>query len=104
MQELISLKYTSNGEERELRITNEACLKWKYVVDLISDDINRIAMLEEQYQGRPQDCLRQALIDDFINKKPRNYSQDWNGLIELLQDVGLESLAERVKYALTAGM
>ena len=41
------------------------------------------------------------MIEDFINKKPAEYSNDWNGLIELLDNVDLEALAGKVKYALT---
>ena len=36
----------------------------------------------------------------FIENKPEDYSQDWRGLIELLDDVDLKALAEKVKHAL----
>jgi hypothetical protein len=40
------------------------------------------------------------IIDYFVNKKPQGYTQDWNGLIELLDGVDLETLAKKVKHAL----
>ena len=40
-------------------------------------------------------------IENFINKKPQRYSQDWKGLIELLDDVRLETLAKKVKDAVS---
>ena len=100
LKELVRLKYTENGEDKKLQIIKEASYKWKDIASVLSDDPNRISVLEQQYPGRPQDCLRQTLIDDFINQKPDDYSQDWSGLIELLDDVDLKALAEKVKHAL----
>ena len=101
LQELTILKYTTHkGEKRRLSIINEACHKWKDIISLICDDSNRARVLEDEYRGKPHDCLRQALTDDFIGKKPQRYSHDWNGLIEVLEDVGLESVAEKANDAL----
>ena len=58
-----------------------------------------LTVLEQKYSNDPEECLRQTLIENFINKKPKKYTQDWNGLIELLEDVDLETLAEKVKDA-----
>ena len=99
LRKLIILEYTEEGEEKKVRIIKEASHNWKDIVSLISDDPNRVRTLELEHQGKPHDCLRQALIDDFINKKPADYSQDWRGLIKLLDNVDLEALAEKVKYA-----
>ena len=82
-----------------MSIVNEASHKWKDIVSLISDDPNRTRVLEEEYRGKPHDCLRQALTDDFIGKKPQNYSQSWSSLIEILEDFGLESVAKKVEDA-----
>ena len=97
---MIRLKYTEDGEEKKLHIIKEASHKWKDIAGVISDDPNRISVLEQQHPGRPQDCLRQTLLDDFINQKPEDYSQDWRGLMELLDDVDLKTLAEKIKHAL----
>ena len=102
LRELIVLKYDEEGETKRVSILNEASHKWKDVAGLICDDPNKTNTLEQQHPGRPYDCLRQALIDDFLNVKPEGYSQDWNGLIELLKDVCLQVLAEKVKRALTS--
>ena len=101
LQELTLLKYTtSGGEKGRLNIINEASSNWRDIVSLICDDPNRARVLEEEYRGNPYNCLRQALIDDFIGKKPQRYSQDWNGLIQMLEDVKLQSVAQEVKIAL----
>ena len=100
LKELMMLKYTEEGEEKKIRIIKEACHKWKDIASLICDEHNTISVLEQQHPGKPHDCLRQTLIDGFLNKEPTNYSHNWSGLIELLDNVDLEELAERVKHAL----
>lgn len=98
---MIILKYTEGGEEKKLRIIEEASHKWKDITGLINDNTNQISVLEQKHRGEPKECLRQTLIDDFINQKPENYSQDWKGLIELLDDVNLKTLAENIEHALS---
>ena len=68
---------------------------------MICSDTNKTSVLDEKYRGNSMDCLRQALNDNFINKKPQKYSQEWEGLIELLKDVGLQTLAKKVKEAIS---
>ena len=105
LDELLILKYKDKGEKRKLRIITDASHKWKNITNLIcGDSINVTNILEQKFRGDPEECLKQALVDNFISKKPRGYSQDWNGLIELLDDVDLETLAENVKYALSCNL
>ena len=101
LDELMILKYTDKGEKRKLRIIGRASHKWKDIASLICDDTNITSILEKQYQNDPNECLRQVFIHHFINKKPRKYSQDWSGLIELLDDIDLETVVEEVKRALS---
>ena len=101
LNELMTLKYKEKEEERKVRIIKEASHVWKDIASSICDDHNKISILEQQHPGKPHECLRQTFIDDFLNKKPVGYSQDWNGLIELLENVDLETLAEKVKHALS---
>ena len=101
LNELMMLKYTEKGEEKKICIIKEASHRWKDVASLICDNPRRVRELEDEHPGRPHDCLQQTLIDDFIIKKPADFSHNWSGLIELLDNVDLEELAERVKYALS---
>ena len=94
------LKYKERGETKSVHIIEEASHKWKDITSLICGDHNKVSVLEQQHLGNPHECLRQTFIDYFLNKKPAGYSQDWNGLIELLENVKLEVLAEKVKCAL----
>ena len=86
---------------QKIRIISEASHKWKDIANLICGDVNITSVLEQKCHGDPNECLKQTLINYFISKKPQGYTQDWNGLIELLDDVDLETLAEKVKHALS---
>jgi hypothetical protein len=101
LDELLILKYKDKGERRKLRIITDASHKWKNIANLVCGDINVTSVLEQKCRGDPEECLKQTFIENFISKKPQGYSQDWNGLIELLDDVGLERLSESVNYALS---
>ena len=101
LDELLILKYTDKGERKKLRIINEARHKWRDITHLICGDANITSVLEQTYHSDPSECLKQTFINNFISKKPQKYSQDWNGLIEILDDVSLETLAENVKQALS---
>ena len=100
LKELMMLKYTEKGEEKKIRIIKEASHQWKDIACLICDNPNKVSKLEDEHRGKHDHCLRQMLVDDFINKKPADYSHNWSGLIELLDSVDLEELAGRVKHAL----
>ena len=102
MNGLLILKYKDKGENKKLRIITDASHKWKTIANLIcGESINVASVLEQKCRGDPEECLKQAFIQNFISKRPHGYSQDWNGLIELLDDVNLETLAENVKHALS---
>ena len=101
LEELLIFKFTDEGKQHKLRITKEASHKWKDIANLISGDVNVTNILKEKCGGDPNECLKQTFIEYFINKKPQGYTQNWNGLIELLDDVDLQTLAEKVKHALS---
>ena len=100
LDELLILKYTDEGKRQKIRIVNEASHKWKDIANLICGDINITIKLEDKFRGDLNECLKRTFIDYFINKQPLGYTQDWNGLIELLDDIDLQTLAKKVKHAL----
>ena len=101
LDDLVLLKYVDKGEKKRVRIIDEASHKWKDIASLICSDANKVRVLEQEYRGDPKECLRQTFLENFIDKKPQKYSQDWDGLIELLDDVDLETLAKKVKDTLS---
>ena len=100
LNELMILKYKDEGVAKKIRIIRTASHKWKGIASLICDEAHQTTVLEQKCQNDPEECLRQLFIDNFIDQKPKDYSQDWKGLIELLDDVGFETFAKEVEYAL----
>ena len=100
ISELLILKYTNKGEQKKVRIINEARHKWRDIANLISSDANIVSVLQQTYRDDPSECLKQVFTDYFINKKPQGYSHNWNGVLELLDDVELKTLVENVASAL----
>ena len=102
MRQLIVLKYVDKGEEKRIHILDEAVSKWKEIGYLVypDSDRNKVSTLERQYKEH-NECLQQIFREGFLDNKPENYSQDWNGLIDLLNDVKLTPLAKKVEHALT---
>ena len=101
LQDLLVLKYTDKGEKKKLHIITEAEHKWKDITNLIFAEPNKAATLESKCSADSKECLKLAFIEGFIERPPEKYSQDWSGLIELLDDVELKSLAEKISNALS---
>lgn len=89
------LRHAKDRIHWKLPIIKHASFKWKDIAKLIGCGTQMMKALEEQCKDQ-EDCLQQALIKNFIQCKPKHYSQDWSGLAELLNDVGLTSLAKRI--------
>ena len=98
LNELSLFKYTKDGKKQKLNIINRASHKWRQIAEQLSDYPNMASRLEQRHHD-PVECLRQVFIECFINKKPANCDHNWNGIIELLDDIGEETLSEEVKTA-----
>ena len=97
--QLSLLKYTKDGKKIRLNIINEASIKWKEITEqLAPKDANLVGLLTGHHQ-KYEDRLRTVLVENFLNNKPDNYTNDWDGLIELLEDVYLNELADKVREA-----
>ena len=97
--QLSLLKYTKDGKKIRLNIIKEASIKWKDIAEqLAPNDANLVGLLTGHHQMY-EDRLRTVLVENFLNNKPDNYTNDWDGLIELLEDVYLNELADKVREA-----
>lgn len=98
MHNLLLLKWCDkNGKDRQTKIIASVCHKWKTITSLLyKGQSNMVEVLGLRYNNDPFDCTRQVFLDCFITNKPGRYSQDWNGIIELLKDIDEEALADEV--------
>ena len=95
------LKYCGKSGKtlQTLKIIEGVCHKWTEIACLLSSDENKAAKLSMLFPNDPSQCLRQVFVDCFINKRDASgsYSQDWIGIIELLEDIEMETLAAKVR-------
>ena len=98
------LRYTADREEKTIHIIRTAACKWKEIAAVILDDPSKMNEIDQSNNKIPADCLRQTFVDGFIRNKPKKYSHDWQGLIQLLKDVDLEVLADEIKQATNIAM
>ena len=84
---------------KEIKIIDRVCHKWKTIATLLSNKVNTVAVLSQRHQNNPSLCVQQVFEDYFISNKPPfgRYSPDWNGIIELLEDIEEEALSEEVR-------
>ena len=107
MRDLVLLKcYDKSGKTMQtLSVVEKACHKWRRIADLLTNDANKADRLNQKFNGDPYHCLKQLLTEYFVNRKSKpansHYTQDWNGIIELLSDVDEEILAAKVRDMLT---
>lgn len=91
-----------HSEKMRTSIIDRVCHKWKIIATLVSPKNNTIEVLGQRYSNDPHQCVRKVFQDYFISNKPAfgRYSQDWDGIIELLNDIEEEALSEEVRECL----
>ena len=95
------IKYKGkDGSKKLLHILSRGSNVWKGIAgQLFPDEPNLVNSLGQKYLNDPTECLRE-LLQDFLSKRlPDKYSRDWNGLVELFDDLKEVALAEEIKEA-----
>ena len=97
--ELSLLKYMKDGKKQKLNIISRASPKWRDIASNISTRQEIIAQAAQKYREDSIECLRHVLNECFIKNQPKDYSRNWYGIIEMLEDVDEDILATEVKEA-----
>ncbi len=74
-------------------------VKWDDAGDLLELTPARLRGIENHRQGDVRQCCREVLVDWIKNGSPR-YPPTWDGLIKLLINLELSSIADTLKLAL----
>lgn len=88
-----------DGKKQKLNIISRASPKWRDIAANISTRPEVAAQASQKYRDDPIECLRHVLNECFIKNTPNNYSRDWYGIIEMLDDIDEEQLSEEVRDA-----
>lgn len=98
--QLLCLDFEKDGEEISVEIISDASHKWRDIARaLASSKPNLVANLSRKHQDNQEECLNEVFVEHFINNKPEKYTNDWAGLIKLLNKVKLGELSKKVKEA-----
>ncbi len=73
--------------------------KWDDAGDLLELTPARLQGIDRHHRGDVRQCCRDVLIDWIKNGSPR-YPPTWDGLIKLLINLELSSIADTLKLAL----
>ncbi len=74
-------------------------VKWDDAGDLLELTPVRLRGIDSHCRGDVRQCCREVLIDWIKNGSPR-YAPTWDGLIKLLINLELSSIADTLKLAL----
>ena len=88
-----------DGQPQSLRVRDEMSVKWDDAGDLLELTPVRLQGIDSHRRGDVRQCCREVLIDWIKNGSPR-YPPTWDGLIKLLINLELSSIADTLKLAL----
>ncbi len=98
MSNLVILKWTdSNNKKQIIQIISEFSPKWIDISDLLGFCLALTQQIELNYnrvQNRSKEVIRLWLSSE---EGAYRYSTTWEGLIELLEDIELPSLASEIQ-------
>ncbi len=98
MSNLVLLKWTdSNNKKQRIQIVSELSPKWSDISDVLGFSSALTQQIELNYhrvQDRCKEVMRLWLSSEEGSYR---YSTTWEGLIELLEDIELSSLASDIR-------
>ncbi len=89
----------TDGQPQILRVRDEMSVKWEEVGDLLGLTPARLHGIDCRRRGDVRQCCRDVLTD-WIKDGSSDYPPTWDGLIKLLIDLELSSIADTLKLAL----
>lgn len=94
------IKYKGeDGSKKKVNIIASASGRWREVAQRLFDDTNYVATLNERNRGDPTQCIREVFTDFLTRRLANDYTRDWNGIIELFDDLDMDALSEQIKEA-----
>ncbi len=100
LKALTLLKWTDkDGQNHTLGIRDELSSHWHDIGQLLDISMNILDGFSLQRSGDVRQCCRDVLYD-WIQNGSSHYPATWEGLLKLLQDMQLSSLASSLELAL----
>ncbi len=98
MSNLVLLKWTdSNNKEQRIHIISELSPKWSDISDLLVFSTARIQQIRQDNSGVQDRCKEVMRLWLDSEEGAYRYPTTWEGLIELLEDIELSTLASDIR-------
>ena len=95
--QLILLKWKNKqGQEQRLRILQEVCTKWKDIGGVIGLNPSRLDAIEKHRLGDMMECCRDV-FSVWLQQEEGSYPVTWDGVHELLKDMELFCIAQKLE-------
>ncbi len=92
----------SQGQSKEIRIIEESSHKWRNMGHLLGIPSAKLTSYETARLNRNEACCEDVLLYWLCGRGSQEYSVTWDGFHELLEDIDLVALAEKLSQALQA--
>ena len=101
MMNLSRIKYTEGGEEKIFSLRDKISTQWRDIGMLLGIPVQ---VLDDMGRGRGQPSSIKSLQNIMMlwvdGQGARNYPVTWDGLYDVLKDVGLAQLVHELKAAI----
>ncbi len=98
MSNIVLLKWTdSNNKTQRIRIITELSPKWSDISDLLGFSTARIQQIRQDNSGVQDRCKEVMRLWLDSEDGAYRYSTTWEGVIKLLEDIELSSLASDIR-------
>ena len=90
---------TEGGHTEKLYLMKRISFKWRDIGDLLGMPSSEMAKLSLKHHEDPVLCC-QEVLDKWLHNPPCEYPATWEGLMELLEDSNLSSVASELRNVL----
>ena len=74
--------------------------RWRDIGQLVGVSIGQLDSISTKHREDPVECVRDVL-GKWMENPPEDYPNTWSGLVELLNDCHLSTVADDLKTALS---
>ncbi len=92
----------SQGQSKEIRIIEESSHKWRTMGNLLGISTAKLTSYRTAHLNMNEACCEEVLLYWLGRRGSQEYPVTWDGFHELLEDIDLVALSEKLSQALQA--
>ena len=87
------------GEVQRFYLMEKISHKWRDIGELLDIPHSELESTSIKYRGDPKECCR-AVLAQWLDNPPSEYTTTWQGLIDLLEDSQLGQVVSELRNVL----